>query len=60
MSETVDFLILQVEALKKENQRLNDELGKLKTAAFETRLSDSTFCNPEEIEVVYELISKQL
>jgi hypothetical protein len=57
MSETVNFLILQVEALKKENQRLNDELGKLKTAAFETRLSDSTFCNPEQIEVNYQLVT---
>jgi len=57
MSETINFLILQVEALKKENQRLNDELGKLKTAAFETRLSDSTFCNPEQIEVTYQLVT---
>ena len=58
MNETMKFLMLQVEALQTENQRLNDELSKIKTVVFETRLSNSTFTSANEIEVTYNTVSK--
>jgi len=50
MSETIAFLMQRIEALEAENKRL-------KTTIFETRLSDSTMTNPNEIEVNYQLVN---
>ena len=43
MNETMEFQKLQIEALQKENRRLNDELRKVKEVAFKVRLSDQIF-----------------
>ena len=54
---TVEFMQLRIDALTKENERLNDELRKIKDVAFKVRLSDPNFDKPlSEIEVDYELI----
>ena len=59
MKETNEFLMLRIEALLKENERLNNELRKVKDLAFKVRLSDPNFDKPlSEIEVDYELIKK--
>ena len=57
MRETVSFLMQRIEALEAENKRLNNELSKIKTVVFESRLSDSTLTCPDEIEVNYQLVT---
>ena len=57
MKDRLDFQEAQIEALQKENKRLNDELIKFKNLAFKVRLSDPIFDKPlSEIEVEYEII----
>ena len=57
MKEQNQYLTLRIEALEKENQRLNDELRKIKNCAFKARLSDPNFDKPlSEIETIYEIV----
>ena len=42
----MQFQKAQIEALQKENRRLNDELRKVKEVAFKVRLSDPAFDRP--------------
>lgn len=57
MKEQNQFLTQRIEALEKENQRLNDELRKFKEVAFKVRLSDPNFDKPlSEIETIYEIV----
>ena len=57
MKEQNQFLTQRIEALEKENQRLNDELRKVKKMAFKVRLSDPNFDKPlSEIETIYEIV----
>ena len=52
-----DFLMLQIKALQTENERLNNELRKIKNCAFKARLSDLNFDKPlSEIETIYEIV----
>ena len=54
-----DFLMLQIKALQTENERLNNELRKVKEVAFKVRLSDPNFDKPlAELEVNYEIVKK--
>lgn len=49
-----DFLMLQIKALQTENERLNNELRKVKDCAFKVRLSDPNFDKPlSEIETKF-------
>ena len=57
MKEQNQFLTQRIEALEKENQRLNNELRKVKEVAFKARLSDPNFDKPlSEIETIYEIV----
>ena len=57
MKEQNQFLTQRIEALEKENQRLNNELRKFKEVAFKVRLSDPNFDKPlSEIETIYEIV----
>ena len=59
MSETMRFQKAQIEALQKENRRLNDELRKVKEVAFKVRLSDPAFDRPlSDLEVEFEIVKK--
>ena len=59
MNDRLNFQEAQIEALQKENKRLNDELIKFKNLAFKVRLSDPDFDKPlSEINVEYEIIKK--
>lgn len=59
MSETMEFQKLQIEALQKENRRLNDELRKVKEVAFKVRLSDPIFDKKlSELNVEFEIVKK--
>ena len=59
MNETIEFQKAQIEALQKENRRLNDELRKVKEVAFKVRLSDPIFDKKlSEIEVDYQIVKK--
>ena len=59
MNDRLNFQEAQIEALQKENKRLNDELIKFKNLAFKVRLSDPIFDKPlSEINVEYEIIKK--
>lgn len=54
-----DFLQQRIEALEKENKRLNKELRKVKERAFKIRLSDPNFDKPlSEIETIFDVITK--
>ena len=54
-----DFLLQRIEALEKENKRLNKELRKIKERSLKIRLSDPNFDKPlSEIETEFEIISK--
>ena len=54
-----DFLQQRIEALEKENKRLNKELRKVKERAFKIRLSDPNFDKPlSEIETKFEIVTK--
>jgi len=58
MKENQEFLLLRIEALEQENERLNNELRKVKDVAFKVRLSDPNFDKPlSELEVVYEIVN---
>ena len=49
--------MLQIKALQTENERLNNELRKVKDCAFKVRLSDPNFDKPlSEIETNYEIV----
>lgn len=57
MKEQNQYLTLRIEALEKENQRLNDELRKVKRIALKLTLSDPNFDKPlSEIETIYEIV----
>ena len=57
MKEQNEFLMQRIEALEKENERLNNELRKVKNCAFKVRLSDPNFDKPlSEIETIYEIV----
>lgn len=57
MKEQNQFLMQRIEALERENERLNNELRKVKDCAFKVRLSDVNFDKPlSEIEVDYETV----
>ena len=59
MKEQNIYLMQRIEALEKENLRLNNELKKVKEVAFKVRLSDHNFDKPlKDIEVNYEIIKK--
>ena len=59
MNETIEFQKAQIEALQKENRRLNDELRKVKEVAFKVRLSDPNFDKKlSELEVNFEIVKK--
>ena len=59
MNETMEFQKAQIEALQKENRRLNDELRKVKEVAFKVRLSDPIFDKKlSELEVEFEIVKK--
>ncbi len=59
MNETIEFQKAQIEALQKENRRLNDELRKVKEVAFKVRLSDPIFDRPlSELNVEFEIVNK--
>jgi len=59
MNDLIELQKFQIEALQKENERLNNELRRIKELAFKIRLSDPNFDKPlSEIEVDYELIKK--
>ena len=54
----------QIEALRKENERLNQELKRIKDIAFKTRLSDPNYHKPisDSFELVvngYEIITPE-
>jgi len=52
-----DFLQQRIDALEKENKRLNKELRKVKERAVKIRLTDPNFYRPlNEIETDYEII----
>ncbi len=57
MKEQNQYLTLRIEALEKENQRLNEELRKVKKMALKLTLSDPNFDKPlSEIETIYEIV----
>ena len=59
MNDMIQFQKAQIEALQKENKRLNDELRKVKEVAFKVRLSDPAFDRPlSELEVEFEIVNK--
>ena len=52
-----DFLQQRIEALEKENKRLNKELRKIKERALKIRLSDPNFNLPlSQIETNYTIV----
>lgn len=59
MNDIIEFQKAHIEALQKENIRLNDEIRLVKEMAFKLRLSDPNFNKPlSEIETNYEIIKK--
>lgn len=55
----MQFQKAQIEALQKENIRLNDELRKVKEVAFKVRLSDPVFDRPlSYLNVEFEIVKK--
>ena len=57
MKEQNQYLTLRIEALEKENQRLNEELRKVKKMALKLTLSDPNFDKPlSEIETNFEIV----
>lgn len=57
MEQQQQFLLQRIEALEKENLRLNEELIKVKEVAFKVRLSDPNFDKPlSELTINYEMI----
>ena len=59
MNETIEFQKAQIEALQKENRRLNDELRKVKGLALKLRCYDPIFDRRlSELEVEFEIVKK--
>ena len=59
MNDMIQFQKAQIEALQKENTRLNDELRKVKEVAFKVRLSDPAFDIPlSDLNVEFEIVNK--
>ena len=59
MNDMIQFQKAQIEALQKENIRLNDELRKVKEVAFKVRLSDPVFDRPlSDLNVEFEIVNK--
>ena len=59
MNDMIQFQKAQIEALHKENRRLNDELRKVKEVAFKVRLSDPAFDRPlSDLNVEFEIVKK--
>ena len=57
MKEQNQYLTLRIEALEKENKRLNEELRKVKRMALKLTLSDPNFDKPlSEIETNFEIV----
>ena len=57
MKEQNEFLMQRIEALEKENERLNNELRKVKEVAFKVQLSDPNFDKPlSEIETNFVIV----
>ena len=55
-----EFQKARIEALEKENKRLNEELIKVKKMALKLTLSDPNFDKPlSEIETIYEIINPE-
>ena len=53
-----DFLMQRIDALEKENKRLNKELKKVKERSLKIRLTDPNFDKPlSEIETDYEIVN---
>lgn len=51
----------EIEALRKENARLNNELRKIKEVVFKTRISDPNFDKPlNQIETNYEQVTASI
>ena len=60
MNDMIQFQKAQIEALQKENIRLNDELRKVKEVAFKVRLSDPAFDRPlSELNVEFEIVKNK-
>lgn len=58
MSANEEFYTARIEALERENKRLNDELRSVKEMAFKIKLSDPNFYKPlSEIETDYQLVN---
>lgn len=58
MKEQNQFLMQRIEALEKENERLNNELRTVKNCAFKVRLNDPNFDKPlNEIETNFEIVT---
>jgi len=52
-----EFLLHRIEALQTENERLNNELRKVKEVAFKVQLTDPNFDKPlSELEVNYQIV----
>jgi len=52
-----EFLLQRIEALEKENKRLNKELRKVKERSLKIRLSDPNFDKPlSEMNVNFEIV----
>jgi hypothetical protein len=57
MSEQTKFLLLRIEALELENERLKKELYK----PFKTKISDPNFDKPlNQIETIYEQVTASI
>ena len=57
MEQQQQFLLQRIEALEKENLRLNEELIKVKDMALKVRLSDPNFDKPlSKVNINYEVI----
>lgn len=57
MNDLLELQKHQIEALQKENLRLNEELRDIKNVAFKARLSDPVFDKPlSEIETNFEIV----
>jgi len=57
MKDQIDFLMFRIGALETENERLNNELRKVKEVAFKVQLTDPNFDKPlSELEVNYQIV----
>lgn len=57
MSANEEFYTARIEALERENKRLNDEIRSVKEMSFKIKLTDPNFDKPlAEIETDYQLV----